>query len=358
MELVMVAVVLGVDPAKRSNAVSVIDDRERELACLQVVNDSSGYRQLLALGRQWPDRRWAVEGATGVGAYLAQRLLNDGETVIDVPAKLSTRARIFSIGHGRKNDPADARTVAVVALRTPGLHEVGVEDETIALRLLSDRRAELVARRTATVNRLHQLLAELIPSGAGTDLTARTAKALLATVRPRDVAGRTRRALAVELVTDVTRADSQILAVDAQLAEVVAATGTTVTDIKGVGIVMAALILGEVGDIRRFPSKHHVATYTGSAPTEASSGEITRHRLSRAGNRRLNHALHVAGLSHRRYDDRGKAYYDRKLAEGKGKKGAMRCLERRLSDQVYRHLLADARARETLAEAVVDTTDS
>jgi len=95
-----------------------------------------------------------VEGGTGVGAYLAQWLLNDGETVIDVPAKLSTRARIFAIGHGRMNDPADDRTVAVVALRTRGLPEVGVEDEMVALRLLSDRRTELVARRTATVNRL------------------------------------------------------------------------------------------------------------------------------------------------------------------------------------------------------------
>jgi len=190
-----------------------------------------------------------VEGATGVGAYLAQRLPSDGETVIDVPVKLSTRARIFAIGHGRKNDPADARTVAVVALRTRGLPEVGVgvEDEMVALRLLSDRRTELVARRTATVNRAHQLLAELITSGAGKDLTAATATAMLATVRPRDVAGRTRRALAVELVTDVTRADTQIAAVDAQLGEVVAATGTSLTDIKGVGVVMAALILGEVG---------------------------------------------------------------------------------------------------------------
>lgn len=93
-----------------------------------------------------------------------------------MPVKLSTRARIFAIGHGGKNDPAAARTVAVVALRTPGLHEVGMEDETAALRLLSDCRTELVARRAATVNRLHQLLAELIPSGAGKDLTAKAAK--------------------------------------------------------------------------------------------------------------------------------------------------------------------------------------
>jgi transposase len=150
----------------------------------------------------------------------------------------------------------------------------------------------------------------------------------------------------VELVTDVTRADTQITAEDAQLGEVVTGTGTgtSLTDIKGAGVVMAALILGEVGDVRRFPSNHH-ATYTGSAPTEASSGEITRHRLSRAGNRRLNHALHVAALSHRPYDDRGRVYYDHKVAEGKGKRGAMRCLKRRLSDEVYRHLAAAARGR-------------
>lgn len=154
------------------------------------------------------------------------------------------------------------------------------------------------------------------------DLTAATATAMLATVRPRDV-GRAAPAGArggARYRRHPRRHPDH--AVDAQLGEVVAGTGTGtgLTDIKGVGVVMAALILGEVGDVRRFPSNHH-ATYTGSAPTETSSGEITRHRLSRAGNRRLNHALHVAALSQRPYDDGGKVYYDRKGRRRQGQEG-------------------------------------
>src|SRR5580698_2079302 len=101
----MAAVVIGVDPAKRSHAVEVIDDRELTLATLQVVNDNDGYRRLRVLARRWPEHTWAVEGAGGVGRQLAQRLVADGEPVLDVPPKLSTRVRAMTTGHGRKTDP-------------------------------------------------------------------------------------------------------------------------------------------------------------------------------------------------------------------------------------------------------------
>jgi transposase len=231
--------------------------------------------------------------------------------------------------------------VAVVALRTPGLRRVEPDGELVALRLLSDRRTELVQTRTRTVNRLHRLLSDLVPAGAPRSLTAQSAKTLLATIRPRDVAGRTRRALAADLIDDVAAIDRKVKALDRQLTAAVAATGTTLTDIVGIGPVTAAVILGEVGDIRRFPSKHHFATYTGTAPLEVSSGEVVRHRLSRAGNRQLNRALHVAALTNKRLDPRGAAYHARKLAEGKGRKGATRCLKRRLADAVYHRLVDD-----------------
>ena len=333
---------IGLDPAKHSHAMAVLDGAERQLAALQVANDNEGYRAMLRLARRWPQRSWAVEGASGVGTQLAQRLLADGESVLDVPPKLSTRARIFDTGHGRKNDPTDARTIAVVGLRTAGLRQVQPDGDAVALKLMSDRRRELVRTRTQTVNRLHQLLMELIPAGASKDLTAGKAKTLLATVRPRDVAGRTRRQLAADFIDDVAALDRKIKDIEKRLAEAVTATGTTLTDIVGIGPVTAAAILGEVGDVRRFPSRHRFATYTGTAPTEISSGDIVRHRLSRAGNRRLNHALHIAALSNKRHDERGRSYYARKLAAGEGKKGALRCLKRRLSDAVYRTLVADA----------------
>ena len=337
----MVAVVIGVDPAKRSNTIEMIDPGGAVLVAARFDNTNVDYRKMLVLVKRWPDRVWAVEGATGVGLHLAQRLVSDGERVVDVPSKLSTRARAIDTGHGRKNDPSDANAVAVVGLRTPGLREVVVDDQMVAIRLLSERRRDLVRSRTQAVNRLHQVLAELVASGAQRHLSTAKARELLATVRPRDVAGKARRQLAVDLVDDVAVFERKIKAVDARITEAVAASGTHLTDIVGVGPVTAAAILGEVGDVARFATANHFASYTGTAPLEASSGEVVRHRLSRAGNRRLNSALHIVALSNKRYDPRGKAYYERKLTAGKGTKGSMRCLKRRLSDVVFRVLTAD-----------------
>ncbi len=337
----MTAVMIGVDPAKRSHAMAVLDGNENEQAMLQVRNDNDGYREMLRLAKRWKQRTWAVEGAGGVGVQLAQRLVADGETVVDVPPKLATRAPIFDTGRGRKNDPGDARTVAVVAVRTKGLRQVVLDDERLALRLMSERRRELVQSRTKTVNHLHQLLMELLPAGADQKLTATKTKALLATVRPRHAAGKARRQLAVDFLDDLVILDRKIKDINGRIKTAVEATGTTLTDIKGVGITTAAVVLGEVGDVRRFPSKHHFASYTGTAPIEVSSGEVERHRLSRAGNRKLNSALHHAAMSHKHTDPAGIAYYGRKLADGKGKKGALRCMKRRLSDAVFRALVQD-----------------
>ena len=155
--------------------------------------------------------------------------------------------------------------MAVVAIRTSGLHRVVPDDEMVALRLMSERRRDLVRSRTQTVNHLHQLLMELIPAGAGRNLTAKKAKALLATVRPRDVAGRTRRQLAVDLVEDLVGLDRKLNELDKRLHTAVAATRTTLTEIRGVGTVTAAIILGEVGDVRPVPTRHQFATYSGGA---------------------------------------------------------------------------------------------
>jgi transposase len=143
----------------------VIDSDENVLLMARVENSSADYRKMRALVKRWPERIWAVEGATGVGLNLAQRLVSDGEQV-DVPSKLSTRVRAIDTGHGRKNDPSDAHAVAVVGLRTAGLRVVTVDDEAVVMRLVSQRRRDLVPSRTQAVNRLHQALMQLIPAGA------------------------------------------------------------------------------------------------------------------------------------------------------------------------------------------------
>lgn len=165
-------VIIGMDPHKRSATIEVIDDREQVLTQGRFGTDRDGYRNMLKAARRYPERIWAIEGCHGIGRHLAQRLVADGETVIDVPAKLSARARVFATGHGRKTDPVDAHSVAVVALRTNGLRQVTVDDSSVALRLLIDRRDELGRARTETISRLHHQLLELVPGGAKQFLSA------------------------------------------------------------------------------------------------------------------------------------------------------------------------------------------
>lgn len=338
----MTPVIIGMDPHKRSATIEIIDEREHVLHTGRFGTDQDGYHRMLAAGRRHTQRLWAVEGCQGIGRHLAQRLVADGETVVDVPAKLSARVRVFATGQGRKTDPVDAHSVAVVALRSKGLRVVQVDDVTVALRLLVDHRDELGHVRTQVVNRLHRLLLELLPGGAKKFLSATQARALLASVRPRDVVGRTRRRLAADLITELDRIDKRIKMADTELGELVASTGSTLLELFGIGPSSAARLLGDVGDVGRFVDRGRFASWNGTAPLEASSGDRRRHRLSRAGNRRINRVLHVMAIVQLRHDTPGRAYYRRRLAAGKTSMEAMRCLKRRLSDVVYRRMVRDA----------------
>ncbi|MEU4716312.1 IS110 family transposase [Micromonospora purpureochromogenes] len=336
-------VIIGMDPHKRSATIEVINDREKVLAQGRFGTDRDGYQTMLKLGRQHKDRVWAVEGCNGIGRHIAQRLVADGETVVDVPAKLSVRARVFDTGQGRKTDPVDAHSVAVAALRSRGLRQVTVDDVTIALRLLADRRDGLGHARTDLLNRIHKLLLELLPGGAKKFLSAPQARALLNTVRPRDLVGRTRRRLASELISELVQVDKKIKAADKELTELVETTGSSLQDLHGIGPSGAARLIGDVADISRFATRGHFASWNGTAPLDASSGDQQRHRLSRAGNRRINRALHIMAVVQLRHDTEGRAYYRRKLAAGKTPMEAMRALERRLSDIVYKQMIKDVK---------------
>ncbi len=338
----MGAVVIGMDPHKRSATIEVMAADESVLDGGRFGTDLAGYRAMLAFARRFEQRSWAIEGCQGIGRHLANRLLADGESVVDVPPKLSARARVFATGQGRKTDATDAHSVALVGTRMVGLRPV-VDDEQLAvLRLLVDRRRSLGEDHTRMVSQLHQLLLELIPGGAKKDLSAAQAKALLATVRPRDAAGKTRRRVAAELIADLERIYARSKTADKELRQLLAETGTTLTDLHGIGPSGAARLLVEVGDITRFPSKAHFASWTGTAPIDASSGDHVRHRLSRGGNRQINRVLHIMATVQLRHATEGRAYFDRKKATGKTSMEAMRALKRRLSDVVYRQLLADA----------------
>jgi transposase len=301
---------------------------------------------MLAAGRAFTDRVWAVEGSYGIGRHIAQRLVADGEAVLDVPAKLSARVRVFDTGQGRKTDPVDAHSVAVAGLRSHGLRRVTADDVTVVVRLLVDRRDELGRARTDIVSRIHQLLLQLIPGGAKKFLTRGQASYLLRTApEPDGIVARTRHDLARELIEELTTIDAKIRAADKQLRQLVTEHGSTLTELHGIGPSGAARLIGDIADIRRFRTPAHFAFWNGTAPLEASSGDQRRHRLSRAGNRRINRTLHIMAIVQLRRDTPGRAYYRRRLAEGKTTMEALRALKRHLSDVVYKRMLHDAATR-------------
>ena len=207
--------------------------------------------------------------------------------------------------------------------------------------MLADRRRSIGEEHTRKVSQLHAFLLELLPGGAKKYLSAAQAKALLAKVRPRDLVGKTRKRVAAELVADLERIYARKKAADKELKALVAATGTALLDLHGIGPSGAARLLVEVGDITRFPDRNHFASWTGTAPIDASSGDHVRHRLSRGGNRQINRVLHIMATVQLRNPTEGRAYFDRKKAGGKSSMEAMRCLKRRLSDIVYRTMLDD-----------------
>ncbi len=341
----MAKVFIGVDPHRLSATIEVVDEREAVLATGRFGTDKAGYAAMRKHVAGYRDRVWAVEGSNGAGRPLAQRLLADGEHVVDVPAKLSARARLFDTGHNRKTDAHDAHAVAVVAVRTTTLRVLSYDAELEVLRMLVDRRDELTKAKVQAVNRLQRLLSELVPGQSKKDITPLQAKKILAGVRPRDLAGKTRKRLALEQLAEMVAIQAKIKASTKELKTLVLARGSTLMDLTGVGPVVAARILADVGDVARFTDRNRFASWTGTAPLDASSGEQIRHRLSRAGNRKANHVIHIAAACQIRLDTPGRAYYRRKLAAGKTRMEAMRCLKRRISDAIYRQLRTDANTR-------------
>ena len=259
-----------------------------------------------------------------------------------MPATLASRVRVLGTGQSTKTDPNDARSVALAALHAPSLTVVRPADHVTVCRLLAKRHTDVARWRTKQCCRLHVLIIELVPGGLGSEVTVTQARSLLETVRPGDVAALERHRQAVELVADIERLDVAVADSRTRISAAVTASGTTLTDVFGVGPVVAAMLIGYSGDPLRFATASRYAAYTGCAPIEFSSGGRITHRMSRRGNRRLNHAIHCAAITQIRHrHSPGRAYYDRRIAEGKTPREAIRALKRRLSDVVWRHLVAD-----------------
>jgi transposase len=312
-------IIIGVDPHKRMHVASVVDPAtNHQVAALQIEASLAGYRRLLRWADKFGERRWAVENAHGLGCHLAQWLLARGEVVADVPSTATARVRELSRGGRRKNDVIDAAAAASVAALQGEANPVLAEDLTTVLGLLDERRSNVSTQRTRLVNQLHAVFRNLLPGGAPKDLTATIASGLLAGIRPVGPVEAARKQLARDLVVEIRQADQRLKVLTAQIAQTVAATGSHVIEVDGIGPVVSGRLLARTRRISRFPTAAAFASYAGVAPVEVSSADRVRHRLPRGGDRQLSHALHIVAVNQIRMPgSTGRAYYDTKIAAGK-----------------------------------------
>lgn len=337
-------VTIGIDSHKSSLAAAGLNELGRVIGVREFPNDSRGHDACLRWGRSQGDVQViGIEGAGSFGAGLARHLLDAGELVYEVPAFLSYRERKHNPSKG-KSDPSDAVAIARVTARGDGLSSPRRTDVFGDLKLLSDHRDQLVRARTRLINRTH---ADLVVSHPGYEKKIpkldcnRSQVAALTLLRgDRSV----RADLIRDRITEIRRLTKKIADIEKQVAAKVKESGTGLTALHGIGFVIAAKVLGEIGDPARIRSKAAFAMLTGTAPLEASSGTTKRHRLNRGGNRQLNYALHMMARARLRHDADTKAYVARRQLEGKSDKEAMRCLKRHLSNVVFRQLIEDVRS--------------
>ena len=258
-------ILLGLDPHKSTHTATAVEAvSNRPIASIRIEATLPEYRRLLTWARRWPERRWAVEGATGLGRHLAQWLLARGESVVDVHGSATARVRQLSRGGGRKNNAIDAAVAATIAALQGESRQVMAEGHATVLALLDERRVNLVQSRVRTVNQLHAVLRDLLPGGAPLQLTASTAAALLGRIRPAGPVEQVRKQLAQDLVAELRKLDAQLAANAETLRTHVADSGSTLTSTPGIGPVMAARLIARTGPSGG--SRPQLRTRTTAAP--------------------------------------------------------------------------------------------
>ncbi len=341
-------VIVGIDAHTQSHTAAAVDEQGRELATVTVGARPAELDRLQTwIGDLGPVRLVAIEGAKGFGLPITRRLLAASVDVVDVPTHLTALGRRSSRSRG-KDDPADAVTIARMALREPGLPRLRASHLAADLKLLVDARDQLVAEGTRIRNRLHALLLALTPgyraeTGAlSSGAALRTARRL---IRGAAASDPIRARLALMAIRRLKAIDVEASELEREIADMVEASGASrLRAICGVGPIVAAKILGETHDVDRFATAAAFAAHAGVSPIPASSGTTTRHRLNRGGNRQLNRALFTIAMVQARWDEQGSVYLARKRSEGKTPPEARRCLMRHLAGVVYRAMVDDARA--------------
>lgn len=342
-------VVIGVDSHKRSHTVVAVDGAGRKLAEKTVATSPAGHLELLRWSRRWRDRTWALEDCRHLTRRLERDLLAAGELVVRVPPKLMAETRRSNREPG-KSDPIDALAVARAALREPDLPAARLDGVERELRLLVDHREDLVVDRTGHQERLRWYLVELgIAEPAPRSLGRRIVLDGLAA----ELAGRTEPAarFARDLLGRIRELTAAVLALEAEIRGLIAQIAPSLLALTGCGPLTAAKLVGQTAGIGRFRSKAAFARHNGTAPVPVWSGNVVRHRLNRGGDRQLNVALHRIAITQLQRDGAGRDYLAKRIAAGDTRTEAIRALRRRISDEVFRRLLVDERARTQVATA-------
>lgn len=342
-------VVVGADVHKRTHTFVAVDEVGRELGHKTVPATTAGHQDAVRWVRErfGRDLLWAIEDCRHLSARLERDLLTDGQQVVRVPPKMMAEQRRIARTRG-KSDPIDAAAVARAALREPGLPVASHDETSRELKLLVDRRDDLVKHRTATINRLlwrvHEIDPAIAPPKASLDRL----------VRQRELADRLAglpgivAELAREELADVVDLTARINQLERRISGLVTAVAPTLLTLSGVGALSAAKIVGEAAGVARFKSEAAFARHAGVAPIPVWSGNTAgRVRLTRSGNRQLNAAIHRIAVTQIRLDGLGRTYYEKKKAEGMSTPEALRCLKRRLIRVVFNHLTTDRTAAAT-----------
>lgn len=333
--------VAGIDSHKDTLAVAVADEQGRRVDNTEFPNTPEGFHRLAGwLGHHQP-RRVGIEGSGGHGRPAALKLLDAGFAVVEVPAHMTADKRKQQRS-GAKTDSIDALVIARIALREDNLPPVRLDGRIEDVRVLVRYRRELISERNRLASRIHSDLEQLYP-GYQQRIGRLTSQRNLDRVR-RLVTGddQVRAQVARRRISRLRQLVGQIDELTEEIRAMSRTFDTGLTNIVGIAELSAAELVAEIGDISRFRTRAHFAMANGTAPLPASSGRIDRHRLNRGGNRQLNRIIHYVALTQISRDPEGRAYYQRKQAEGKTRKEAIRCLKRRISDRIYRTLQAHA----------------
>jgi transposase len=342
-------VMIGIDAHKRSHTVVVVDAQGRQLAQRTTGTTSADHLELVAwAAKQNSERLWAVEDCRQLSRRLERDLLVAGERIVGVPPKLMANARDSARSFG-KSDPIDALAVARAALRESNLPTARLDGREREVRLLVDHREDLVQERTRMISRLRWHLDELDPSSEPKARTLNHQRNLERLAERLDGVDGTVARIARELSERCRSLTIAIKQLEREITLLVEMLAPALVAICGCGPLTAAKILGETAGIDRFKSADAYARHNGTAPLPVWSSNRSRHRLSRTGNRQLNAAIHRIALTQAHWHPPAQAMIARRRANGDGGLEALRVLKRRLSDVVYRALLADVNA--ILAEA-------